>query len=277
MKVSCATDNEMRSVRGRFLEEGGRVLRRGVEGFLKEEEILQGRISNNEDGRGSSKKGGLLRRRFFLNNSPYARRRFSYIRRRPASSKNLSFLYLRRRPSIFEEPPIFEEFPIFEKYPAPSKKKSSKNPLSSKKIPCLQRNLFSFSNNPNLPRRPLLRRRTPSSKKPSPIFGPPTTEPMAIFDQIFGSEDRRWGGFFDLRTRRSKMGVRSSDPKIEGGGGLRSSDPKIEDGGGSSIFGPEERRTPPSSKNPPFLREKCSSSGSCRRGCSASRCFRSTA
>ena len=100
------------------------------------------------------------------------------------------------------------------------------------------------------PHLPLFRpeeRRTPRSstfsarrtKNPSHLllsFDPPrrpsatssTTEPMSIFDPIFGSEDRRWGGFFE-----------------DGGGSLRNTP--------SSKNHPHLRRTSPSSKNAPSL------------------------
>ena len=42
-----------------------------------------------------------------------------------------------------------------------------------------------------------------SASLPGPAS--PTTGPTAIFDAIFGSEDRSWGVFFDIRTRRAKM------------------------------------------------------------------------
>ena len=79
--------------------------------------------------------------------------------------------------------------------------------------------------------------------------------PMAIFDPIFSSENRRWGrvlrssaskiedgrGFFDLRTRRTIMGGSSIfGSEDRRWGGLRSSVPKREDGG-SSIFDSEDR------------------------------------
>ena len=103
---------------------------------------------------------------------------------------------------------------------------------------------------------------------------------MAIFDPFFGFEDRRWGGSWDLRDRRTKMGRGSSifeaedrrskmffflsfgsedrrweffdlpapnnGSKIERGG-VRTTYSKIGEGGsskgGSSIFGSETRRT----------------------------------
>ena len=75
---------------------------------------------------------------------------------------------------------------------------------------------------------------------------------MAIFEPIFGSEDRRWGGFFDLRGRRKKMGCFSifgaeDRVRIEDRGGRFYDLPasKIVDGGFLRSFGSEDRRAPP--------------------------------
>ena len=57
---------------------------------------------------------------------------------------------------------------------------------------------------------------------------------MTIFDPIFGSEDRRWKGFFDLRGRTTK----NPPSSIFGAEDRRT--PHLQ----SSIFGPEDRRTP---------------------------------
>ena len=114
-----------------------------------------------------------------------------------------------------------------------------------------------------------------------------TTGPMAIFDPIFGSEERKWEGFFDLRLRRSKMGGffdlrtrRSKTPPFSifysrtedrrTPPHFRSSEPNIEEPPPFSIFGAEDRRPPifnhrssePNIEETPHLRSSAPKNGS---------------